>query len=154
MEAVQLVDEKLEVRERIEKVEALISQCPDAEFGDTPTCPLKHEFADGIYVRTIKIPAGMLITGKIHRHSHPNVLLKGRVTVLTECGGMEDLEGPLVMISPAGTKRALYTHTECEWTTMHASDETDLEILEKHIICDSYDDFELSNSQKARLEIL
>ena len=50
----------------------------------TKVCPLKHTFSDGIYVREITIPAGMFIVGKIHKHDHPNFLLKGKVVVVTE----------------------------------------------------------------------
>ena len=31
-------------------------------FNDTKKCPLKHYFSDGIYVREISIPAGIVIS--------------------------------------------------------------------------------------------
>ena len=52
-------------------------------FNDTKNCPLNHYFSDGIYVREITIPAGMVIVGKIHKHRHPNFLIKGKVMVIT-----------------------------------------------------------------------
>jgi len=112
--------------------------------GDSAICPLKHSFSDGIYVREITIPAGMLILGKIHKHDHPNFLLKGEVIVITEEGGVEELKAPCSMISKPGTKRALYAKTELVWTTVHLNptNTQDLDELEKEIIAPTYDAYE------------
>ena len=114
-------------------------------IGDSKTCPLKHSFSDGIYVREISIPAGMIIVGKIHKHDHPNFLLKGNVVVITEKDGIEELTGPCSMISKPGTKRALYAKTDLIWTTVHLNptNTQDLVELEKEIIADSFEDYEL-----------
>ena len=105
-------------------------------------CPLQHSFIDGVYVRTIFIPAGTVIVGKIHKHSHANILSKGEVSVFTEDGGLERLSGPLTMTSPAGCKRAVYAHTDTTWTTIHRTDETDLDKIEDWVIAKSYEDYE------------
>ena len=112
----------------------------DVIIGDSQMCPLKHSFSDGIYVREITIPAGMLIIGKIHKHDHPNFLLKGEVVVVTEGGGIEELKAPCSMISKPGTKRALYAKTELVWTTVHLNptNTEDLEELEEEIIAPTY----------------
>ena len=105
-------------------------------------CPLQHSFIDGVYVRTIFIPAGTVIVGKIHKHSHANILSKGEVSVMTEDGGLQKLVGPLTMTSPAGCKRAVYAHTDTTWTTIHRTDETDLEKIEDWVIAKTYEDYE------------
>lgn len=128
----------LEIREKIRGFEEIISLHPNATFGDSPDCPLKHTFCDGIYVREIRIPAGTVLTGKIHRHAHPNFLVSGEVTVVTEGGGVERLKGPMWMISPAGTKRALQAHTDLIWVTVHRTDKTDLKQIEEEIIAPDY----------------
>jgi len=116
----------------------------DVIIGDSPMCPLKHSFSDGIYVREITIPAGMLIIGKIHKHDHPNFLLKGEVVVVTEGGGIEELKAPCSMISKPGTKRALYAKTELVWTTVHLNptNTEDLEELEEEIIAPTYEAYD------------
>ena len=116
----------------------------DVIIGDSQMCPLKHSFSDGIYVREITIPAGMLIIGKIHKHDHPNFLLKGEVVVVTEDGGKEELKAPCSMISKPGTKRALYAKTELVWTTVHLNptNTQDLKELEEEIIAPTYEDYE------------
>jgi len=93
-----------------------VSDCPQ---GDRPDCPLVHSFGGGMYVREIFIPAGMMLTGKIHRHEHPNFLMEGKVSVITEDGGAQIMEAPQSMLSPAGCKRALFTHTPTWWITVH-----------------------------------
>jgi len=130
-------------REDILLMQEYISQAEGAVFGNNDLCPLKHTFADGMYVREIFIPADMYVVGRIHKHRHPNFLLSGTVIVATEFGS-ETLVGPVSMISEAGTKRALYTVTDVVWCTVHANPDElrDVEELEDLILSPSYEDFE------------
>lgn len=131
-------------REGIIQFEEALSQIEGAFFGDNEKCPLKHSFTDGIYVREIFIPVGMIITGKIHKHAHPNFLMSGIVEVVTESNGRELLEGPMVMISAAGTKRALITKTDCHWVTIHSNPTNthDLDEIEKIVIAKDFEEYE------------
>jgi len=140
------LEEQLEIRDLILAFESSISEQDEAFFGDTDNCPLKHHFADDIYVREIFIPEGTLLTGKLHRHSHPNFLMSGCVAVLTESNGVELLEGPLAMISKAGTKRALYVLEDTTWITVHSnvSNTQDLKKIEKFVIAPNYKEYEMS----------
>lgn len=101
--------------------------------------PVRHQFADHCYIRTVTIPKGLLVVGKIHRHTHLNFISRGDVTFVTECEGVQRVQGPHTMISPAGTKRALYTHEETVWTTVHVTEETDLAMIEAEVIAPDYD---------------
>ncbi len=134
---------ELEIRDKILQFEDAIKAIPGSFEGDTENCPLTHEFPPGLYVRTIRIPAGTALTGKLHRHEHPNYLKSGQVEVATESGGHEVLEGPLFMISKGLTKRALICLTDVEWTTIHANPEnlTDPAELEKDIIISDLTDY-------------
>lgn len=144
-------------REGVKEFENHIGNQDGAFFGDSDVCPLKHTFSDGIYVREIRIPAGMYIVGKIHKHAHPNFLLSGIVDVVTE-QGTTTLEGPMSMISPAGTKRALYTKTDVCWVTIHhnPTNTQDLAKLEKIVIADSYKEYDkfVESKKKNRLVLL
>lgn len=143
---VEAVDQ-LFIRDRLFELENAISQLPNAVFGDSSLCPLKHSFGHGIYMREIFIPAGTILTGKIHRHSHPNVLLEGEVIVVTEHGGREHLKAPLAMISQAGTKRAVYALTDTRWITFHnVGEERDLDKIEDIVIAKSYEQLESEQS--------
>jgi len=139
------------LREGLVDYEDKIKMQNGSFVGDNELCPLKHSFSDGIYVREIKIPAGMYIVGKIHKHEHPNFLLSGIVDVVTE-QGTTTLEGPLSMISPAGTKRALYAKTDLVWITVHSNptNTQDLKELESIVIADSYDEYDKFISNKGQ----
>lgn len=117
------------------EMEKRIAELPGAMFGDC--FPLKHTFVDGAYVREITMPKGALLTSKIHKIRHPYFVLKGDVSVLTE-NGVVRIKAPYSGITPAGTKRVLYCHEETVWTTVHITDETDLEKIEKQIIAENY----------------
>ncbi len=101
--------------------------------------PLIHSFQDGIYTRSIFLPAGSILVGKLHKHSHPNSILQGCVTVVTEQGGVETLHAPCKMISPAATKRAIYVHTDTIWVVEHeVGPLRDLDDIEDAVIAKSY----------------
>lgn len=137
-------------REEILALESALRTLPETKLGDQENCPLKHSFADGVYVREIFIPKGMLIVGKIHKHSHPNFLLKGDVSVVTE-EGYKRIKGPCAMISPAGTKRVVYTHEDTVWITVHVTKETELDRIEEEIIAKNFD--ELPNNYMEILKV-
>lgn len=140
--------EKSQTREKITLLEHVISKTEGAIFGDSEELPLKHSFADGIYVREIFIPKGYVLTGKIHRHSHPNFLMSGEVIVVTEGGGREHLKAPLSMISKAGTKRAVMALQDTVWITVHVTEETDLKKIEEYVIAPTYADLLIGNEEK------
>ena len=130
-----------EIRGYILAVQEKLLSLPNSIGPNDPITPLKHTFVNGIYTREIFIPKGMLVVGKIHKHAHPNFLMSGDVSVLTE-EGAKRLKGPMALVSPAGTKRLLYTHEDTVWVTVHANPDNkeDLVELEDEIIAKTYAD--------------
>lgn len=141
--ALSEIDELDGGRRRLYELQAAVFALPDIDM------PLQHVFAPGIYLRTIFIPKGGVVVGKIHRHRHGNVLSQGRVVMFTESGGVERMEGPLTMVSDPGTKRAVYAETDTYWTTVHLNptETRDLAQLEREIIAESYEEYERENAQ-------
>ncbi|UOF80460.1 putative tail fiber protein [Caudoviricetes sp.] len=92
-----------------------------------------HHFANGVYAREITIPAGTLLTGKVHKTEHLNIISQGRITVWTE-DGMKTVEAPYTIVSRPGTKRVGLAHTDTVWTTIHGTHERDLGRLEAELI--------------------
>ncbi len=92
-----------------------------------------HHFAPGVYARELRIPAGTLLTGKMHKTTHLNVVSAGDITVWTE-DGMKRIQAPFTFVSHPGTKRVGYAHSDTVWTTIHVTDETDLERIEAEVI--------------------
>ena len=129
-----------EFREKISELEqALIN------VGDTTgevmhkANPVKHTFAGGCYIREIYNPANELIITKIHKKEHPFFLMKGEMSILTE-DGIEHIKAPYQGITKAGTKRAIYTHEECIFITVHATENTTIEDVEDEVVCTKYED--------------
>lgn len=105
-------------------------------------CPVKHRFAPGCYLREIFMPKDSYVIGKIHATEHFNILLKGKVTVIT-AEGMKTLEAPSTFISAGGVQKLVYMHTDCIWQTVHVTESTDIEEIEKEVIVESYDQLEI-----------
>lgn len=109
------------------------------DLSPVPEFDVTHHFADGLYARELFIPAGTLLTGKIHRTTHLNIISKGEISVLTE-DGMKRIKAPCTIVSKPGMKRVGYAHEDTVWTTIHGTNETDLEVLEKTLISPSYEE--------------
>lgn len=80
--------------------------------------PINHHFADNLYGRELFIPAGVTLTGLIHKTEHLCVLAQGKVSVITD-NGMKVIKAPAVIHSNAGTKRVLYAHEDSTWINFH-----------------------------------
>jgi hypothetical protein len=101
--------------------------------------PVKHTFAGGCYIREIYNPANELIITKIHKKEHPFFLMKGEMSILTE-EGVQHIKAPFQGITKVGTKRVIYTHEECIFTTVHSTDNTTISEAEEEIACVRYED--------------
>lgn len=95
--------------------------------------PVRHFFSPGVYAREIQIPKGAIVTGKIHKYAQLNILSKG-VLMLVSDGETRRVEAPFTVVSPPGTKRAAWALEDSVWTTIHGTDETDLDKIEQHFI--------------------
>lgn len=105
--------------------------------GDT-----QHYIVPGLlYGRRTNVPAGATIISAVHKVPHITVALKGIATVYDENGDKRDVFAPNVFITPAGVQRAIYAHTEVEWLTVHACQETDIEVIEQLLTCRSMDEY-------------
>ena len=117
------------------------NECPEEARMPPEDCPVIHTFGGGMYVREVFIPAGTMLTGKLHRHEHPNFLMEGKVSMITEDGGVIVMEGPQSLMSPIGCKRALFVHTPTWWITVHLNPNDHTEYndeLEDEIIAKEY----------------
>lgn len=110
--------------------------------------PVRHYFSPGVYAREITIPAGTLLTGRIHKYQQLNILSGGEISVLTQ-DGMKQVGAPFTVVSPPGTRRIAYAHTECTWTTILATEETDPDKIEALFTVETEKEFlEFAEAQK------
>jgi hypothetical protein len=105
--------------------------------------PVKHSFADGCYIREIFNPANELLVTKIHKKEHPFFLLKGKMSIATE-EGVKNIKAPYYGITKPGTKRVIYTHTDCIFVTVHATNSTNIEEIEEEVIAKNFNDPEIT----------
>lgn len=124
----------------IDKVQALedwIKTKPQGEY------PCRHYFAGGVYEREITVPAGHVITGKIHLTEHLAKLVKGTMTIYSN-EGSGTITGPITFVSTPGSKRAGYAHDEVTFSTFHyVGDKTDLNLIESDLVVETYEQYEL-----------
>ena len=97
-----------------------------------------HYFCEGMYAREISIPADTALVGEIHKHSHLNVVSKGKIRVATD-EGVRTIEAPATFVSPAGVKRAGYVIEDTVWTTFHITETTDPEEIWEECVAESYE---------------
>jgi len=109
-----------------------------------------HNFADGVYTRTVFMKAGCLITGKIHKKEHVVVIGQGSASVVSEEFGSKVIAAPMVFVSRPFVKRLLFVHEDMIWTTVHQNptNTRDLELLEKELIAEDYQEAPPINEEK------
>ena len=134
------IRKRKDFREKISELEVQISSL------DTTTAesiqkanPVKHSLAGGCYIREIYNPANEIIITKIHKKEHPFFLMKGEMSILTE-EGIQHIKAPYQGITKPGTKRVIYTHKECTFITVHATENTTIKDIEEEVICTKYED--------------
>jgi hypothetical protein len=128
----------IEFEDKLNKTGAVLSSEKRDELN-----PLKHDFADGCYIREVFNPAGELLITKIHKKKHPFFLMKGTMSILTE-KGVKKISAPHNGITEPGTKRIIYTHTDCVFITVHVTDQTDLNKIEEQVIAKNFNDPEIT----------
>lgn len=115
------------IKQKVSAAIGMMKAMPQVEL------PIRHYFSEGVYAREITIPAGVTLAGKIHKFSQLNILSKGVISVLIG-DEIKTIEAPFTIVSPPGTERIAFAHTDCIWTTVHGTNETDLEKIEEKFI--------------------
>jgi hypothetical protein len=124
-------------REKVVALEEAILSVPEAHV----TLTTKNHFADGIYLRELLIPAGVIVTGKIHRTRHLTIIASGTVRITTD-EGIQEITGPAVFVSEPGIKKAAYAITDTVVMNPHPTESTDLIEIEQQFIAPSFEALE------------
>ena len=105
--------------------------------------PIKHTFADGVYIRQMDMIKGSVVVGAIHKHLHAWFLLTGHVTVATE-DTTEDYIAPCYVVSTPGVKRVILANEDSIFVNVHKnpSNTKDIDQLEKEIVALNYKEYE------------
>jgi len=144
-------------RSKILEFEKLLIENTDgkniiSDEGNVVRCeefPLKHSFADQIYIRQMNMKKDTLVVGAIHNHLHVWFLLTGSLTVVTETSN-EDFIAPCYVISKPGAKRVIYAHEDSIFVNIHKNPDNikDIDQLEATIVSKNYKEYEEYTNQK------
>ncbi|MDK6077940.1 hypothetical protein [Massilia varians] len=96
------------------RLESEILKHPQVEL------PVAHEHCEGVYARSMFIPAGTVATGAVHRGESFFIVRTGTLIVHTPQGPMEYQAGHMSVTRP-GDKRAVVAVTDVIVTTFHAN---------------------------------
>ena len=126
-----------EITKQIQSIEDLMMALPTA----TTEFDVEHYQIDGVYVRSLFIPAGMVLTGKIHNHEHIAILAQGTIRVHN---GEEykEISAPHICIEKAGIKRIGYALTDCTFINVIRTDLTDIADIENEAVSTTFEEFE------------
>ena len=114
-------------REQIDRLQAEMVKMPQAEL------KTEHFFVPGMYCRRVFRPAGTLIVGKVHKQPHFFLCAAGEIIAWTE-NGMKKLQAGDVVECKPGTKRITLATQDSVGITIHKTDKTDLDEMEKELI--------------------
>jgi len=101
---------------------------------EQPSTDVVHYIANGLCVREVRMPAGMMAIGHYQKYEHLNVFLKGRVRIIDEnTGEVSELSAPLMFLGKPGRKIG-YIMEDTVWQNIYATDLTDPAEVERHFI--------------------
>lgn len=126
----------LTVKQRIVVIENAMMQYERVDV------PVKHSFADGLYMRQITIPAGTILTSKVHKHGQCDFMLTGDMSIVTDDGTIARVKAPFTSASGPGMKRLGYAYEDTTWISVIATKETDIETIETEHYASTYEEYE------------
>lgn len=94
---------------------------------------LAHHFAEGLYAKEIRIPAGQEVMQHRHNFDHLSVLASGRVLLAVD-GVSKVLQGPACVVITAGKSHKITSMTDAVWFCIHSTDCDDPEKVDAELI--------------------
>lgn len=101
-------------RKQIEELEKYVLKLPQVDM------PVTHDFCSGLYIRTLFIPAGTLLTGAVHKEENYLFVRAGDIVVWTE-QGMQRLFAGSMIKSSVGCKRVGFAIKDTVLSNVHAN---------------------------------
>ena len=142
-----------ELVENLKVSQGMIFQMQDVLLaGETVEPITEHFFAEGVYGRLMKVPAGNWVVGAAHKTDHISILLKGKASITMDDGSVKYLEAPMMTVVPAGKKKMAYVLEEMWFVNIHPTDTEDLDIIESRVIIPESEHRLACNAPVAALE--
>jgi len=104
--------------------------------------PLKHSFADQLYIRQMEMKKGTMVIGAVHNHKHVWFLMTGHLTI-SDNEEVQDYEAPCYVVSEAGAQRVIYANENSIFVNVHKNptNTENIQELEKEIVSITKEDF-------------
>ena len=107
----------------------------------------QHYQIKGVYARTMFVPAGMLITGKIHNFESIGILAQGTMRI-TNGETSVVVSAPYIAVDKPGIKRVGYAETDCTFISIHRTDAEDIADIEEELVSDTFEQYEIKRLEK------
>jgi hypothetical protein len=131
---------------RVALVERQMLALPQVE------CPVVHHFGPGVAIREVFMPAGTFAIGHRQRFEHMNIMLRGRVLMLQDDGGVRELCAPMLFVGKPGRKIG-YVVEDMVWQNVYATELRDAAAIEDHFL-EKSEGWVASESERMTLEAL
>jgi hypothetical protein len=105
------------------------------EHGDRTPPPVKHTLCNGMYMRELFIPAGMVLAGKVHRVACLNICSSGDIEIASETGLTRAGAGFTAVSRPFSQKLG-YAYADTVWVNVFRTDLTDIAAIEREVFLD------------------
>jgi hypothetical protein len=125
---------------KILELEALMRTMPQVDS------PAEHYHLEGVYCRSLFIPKGCLLTGKIHNHESIGILAQGTLRI-TNGETSTVVTAPYITVDKPGIKRLGYAETDCTFITVHRTDLDNIDAIEEALVSDTFEEYELKTQQ-------
>jgi hypothetical protein len=103
--------------------------------------PVEHYNIKGVYARSLFIPAGTLLTGKIHNFESLGILAQGTLRI-TNGETSVVVSAPYITVDKPGIKRLGYAETDCTFISIHRTDAETVPDMEKELVSDTFEEYE------------
>lgn len=97
----------------MDNTELFISNLPSVEVG------IKHVFEPGVYIRKMYLPAGAILTSKVHRTKHHFIISKGKILVYDGIHKAVILKASYDGTTMPGTRRMGVALEDVIWMNIH-----------------------------------
>lgn len=96
----------------IESLESVLLGLPQVKY------TLASHFADGVWVRELRVPRGSLIVGHEHRHENLNIMAQGaKLVVIGEV--VQRMQAPYCVFSGPGIRKVGLILEDMVWYSIH-----------------------------------
>lgn len=103
---------------------------------------IDHYQTQDLYGRRCRIKAGTVGATLVHRYDHIAICLQGTVILVDQDGSKTEVSAPNVVITKAGTQRAVLAVTDVDWITVHHTEHQDLNTIEDALGCRSMREYQ------------